>query len=224
MAANTKLPLLIVGSGGHGRVVQDAARASGWEVRGFIDDTKIPGAQISGSPVVGGTTLLDDLTVLTVSAVIVAIGDQAVRRALSLNVLGLGGSLAVVRHPTAIVSPSAVIDAGTFVAAGAIVAADACVGRFCILNHACSVDHDSVLRDGVQVCPGANLAGRVTCDEGAFIGTGAAVIPGVTIGPSATVGAGAVVIADVPGGVTVVGSPARQRPPAPRRSSGTACR
>jgi acetyltransferase-like isoleucine patch superfamily enzyme len=66
-----------------------------------------------------------------------------------------------------------------------------------------------LLADGVQVCPGANLAGGVICEEDVFIGTGAVVIPRITIGAGATVGAGAIVIRDVEAGTTVVGNPAR---------------
>jgi acetyltransferase-like isoleucine patch superfamily enzyme len=45
--------------------------------------------------------------------------------------------------------------------------------------------------------------------RGASIGSGAVILGGITIGPGAMVGAGAVVTRDVPGGATVVGSPAR---------------
>jgi sugar O-acyltransferase (sialic acid O-acetyltransferase NeuD family) len=210
MISDMKRYLLILGSGGHGRVVRDAAEASGWEMRGFIDDTKPPGTRIAGCPVIGPAALLDDPAFLAGSAVIVALGDQAARRALSLRILERGGRLALVRHPAAILSPSAEVGAGTFLAPGAIVAAGTWIGRFCIINNGCSVDHDNSLADGVQVCPGAHLAGRVTCGEDVFIGTGAAVVPGVTIGPKAIVGAGAVVIADVPARATVVGNPARR--------------
>lgn len=51
--------------------------------------------------------------------------------------------------------------------------------------------------------------------EGASIGSGAVILGGVTVGAGARIGAGAVVTADVPAGATVVGVPARQRPPGP---------
>ena len=95
------------------------------------------------------------------------------------------------------------------ISAGVIVQIDAVVGRYCSLNTACTVDHDNVLEDGVNIAPGAHLAGHVTVCEGAFIGIGATIKGGVRTGRGATVGAGAVVLRDVADGVTVVGNPAR---------------
>ena len=76
-------------------------------------------------------------------------------------------------------------------------------------------DHDDVLEDGVNVRPGAHLAGYVTCREDAFVGIGASVIHEVTIGGRAIVCAGAVVIRDAADDVTVMGCPARPRPGTP---------
>jgi len=182
-------PLVIVGAGGHGRVVLDAALASGLQVAGFVADP-VQGP-VNGIAFLGPTAMLDELH--DTHRFIVAIGDQQARRELSLR---LAGRLQSVIHPTAWVSRTARIGQGTAVIGGVIVNANADVGDFCILNTACSVDHDC-RPDGVQLCPGARLAGNVSCREDAFIGTGAVVIPGVHIGVRATVGAGAVIVRDI---------------------------
>lgn len=202
-------PLVILGAGGHGRVVLDTAVAAGWPLRGFIDGTKTIGEDINNLSVIGGDRLLDDPSFLAQHLFVVAIGDQQARRRLSLGICAKGGQLARVRHPTCVISPSAFIGDGTVIIAGAIVNANARVGRFCILNTGCTVDHDSVLGDGVQISPGANLAGRVRCEDDVFVGTGAVIIPGISIGVGATVGAGAIVIRDVAAGDFVAGNPAR---------------
>jgi sugar O-acyltransferase (sialic acid O-acetyltransferase NeuD family) len=206
-------PLIIVGAGRHGRVVAETAAAAGVPIRGFLDDTKAAGTTVNGVAVLGGLRLLDDRALLAEHVFVVAIGDQQARRRLSLQIAAAGGRLAVLQHPSCVVSPSATIGEGSVLIAGTIVNANTNVGRFCILNTGCALDHDTVLADGVQVGPGARLAGNVTCGEDAFIGTGAICIPRVTIGARAVVGAGAVVIADVPAGVTVVGNPARSADP-----------
>jgi serine acetyltransferase len=66
------------------------------------------------------------------------------------------------------------------------------------VNHNATVDHDCDLRDGLNLCPGAHLAGRVACRDDAFIGIGAVIVQGITVGERAIVGAGAVVIDNVP--------------------------
>lgn len=201
-------PLIIVGAGAHGRVVLDAATESGLRVSGFIDTVANRGVEINGFPVLGDNTLLNDVECLEAHAFIVAIGDQQARRELSCRLLERG-SLATVVHPSAMVSSCAAVGVGTIIVAGAIVNPNAKIGRFCILNTGCTVDHDNTLADGVQICPGAHLAGGVRCGADAFIGTGAIIVPNISIGNSAIVGAGCVVIRDVPDHATVVGNPAR---------------
>jgi sugar O-acyltransferase (sialic acid O-acetyltransferase NeuD family) len=201
-------PLIIVGAGGHGRVVLDAANARRLPVNGFIDTVARRGEEVNGCTVLGNNGLLDDRECLSAHTFIVAIGNQKVRRELSLLLLERA-SLSTVIHPRTMISSSASIGAGTAIIAGAIVNANAKVGRFCILNTGCTVDHDNYLADGVQVCPGVHLAGNVRCGADAFIGTGAVAIPGISIGANAIVGAGATVIRDVPDSAKVVGNPAR---------------
>ena len=71
--------LLIVGAGGHGRVVADAARLTGqWKKIAFIDDL-YPGLCHSASwPVIGVVADLDNLDGAW-SEVVVAIGNNATR-------------------------------------------------------------------------------------------------------------------------------------------------
>lgn len=201
-------PLLIVGAGGHGRVVLDAALVAGIEVAGFVDRAKPIGCRINDRPVLYSSP--KDAPHERFSF-IVALGDQDARRAISVAIVRAGEMLVTVMHPRAIIAEYGTIGAGCFVAANVIVAPNATIGAFSILNHACTIDHDNLLAAGVQVCPGAHLAGNVVCEEDAFIGTGATICPRVRIGAGAIIGAGATVIRDVPPRATVVGTPARAK-------------
>lgn len=202
-------PIIILGCGGHARVVADVCRAAGRIVGGFLDNKTARRALVGGIAVVGGDELLDDRRFVTEHEFVVAIGDQRARRRLSNVVRERGGTLATVIHPSAVVAPDVRIGAGTVLVAGSIINPGAVLGDFVIINTGATIDHDNVLKDGVQVCPGANLAGTVTCGEDAFIGTGAIIIPGRTIGARAVIGAGSVVTSDIPDDVTAVGCPAR---------------
>jgi len=83
------------------------------------------------------------------------------------------------------------------------------VGRAVRLNTCANVMHDCILGDFVTVAPNAVLLGNVSVAEGCYIGANATILPGIKVGADATIGAGAVVTKDVPGGVTVVGNPAK---------------
>lgn len=204
--------LVIVGGGGHGRVVLDTARAAGLDTLGFVDSSRQRSEELNGRPVIGGMDLLSDRELLNSAQFLVAIGDQSVRRRLSLEINAAGGQLATVIHPSSIISPTVRVGDGTVIVAGAIVNANASIGRFCILNTACSIDHDNTLMDGVQISPGVRSAGNVTFEEDVFVGIGASIIPGIRIGRNAIVGAGSVVVRDVKPDILVVGNPARTRP------------
>lgn len=211
------LPLLIVGAGGHARVLVDIAeKQARYRVIGLIDEQpRLAGTAILGYPVLGGGELLhrEDMP----SHAIVAIGAPEARAAWQEHLEALGFQLAVLVHPSAQVGRDVRLGAGTVLMAGTAVNPGTRLGRGVIVNTGASIDHDCEIGDFVHVAPGARLAGGVRVGPQAHIGIGACVIQNVAIGAGAVVGAGAAVVRPVPEGLTVVGVPARPLPqPAPR--------
>ena len=201
--------LFIIGAGGHGAVVAEAAAAmERWEEILFLDDNK-PADSVVGYPVIGEIESLFTLANNDME-VIVAIGDNRRRLSFCDELFGKDIQLATVIHPTACISPSAVISSGTVLFAGTIVNARANLGRACILNTGATVDHDCVIKNGAHISPGANLAGEVTIGECAWIGIGSAIKEGVNVGRDVIVGAGSAVVSDVADGETIGGVPARR--------------
>jgi len=208
--------LWVVGAGGHAGVVADAALAGGrWREVAFFDDRWPQLATVRHGPVLGPVQALRErLAALAGAAapeVIVAVGDNVRRLALSRELVAAGATLATVLHPSAVLSPSARVGPGSLVAAGAVLNPGARVGLAGIVNTRASVDHDCTVGDGVHLCPGVTLAGNVQIGDLAWVGIGSCVIQGRSIGAGALVGAGAVVIADVEAGTTVVGCPAKEK-------------
>jgi sugar O-acyltransferase (sialic acid O-acetyltransferase NeuD family) len=201
--------LLILGAGGHGGVVADAAAAAGgWTEIAFLDDAARPPLVHGRWPVLGPTALAGSL-LGRYGAAAVAIGAAGTRLALLEGLAAAGFALPVLRHPFSAVGVGVSLGAGTVVLAGAVVNAGARLGRGCIVNTGATVDHDCILGDGVHVCPGAHLAGEVTVGERTWLGIGCCVREGIRIGAGATIGAGAAVVSDLPDGVTATGIPAR---------------
>jgi UDP-perosamine 4-acetyltransferase len=203
--------ILIIGAGGHGKVVLDILRASDlYEPAGFIDaDPALAGSFVGGIKVLGAMNLLPKLHRQGIRAAVIAIGDSRARRHCAALLGEQGIALVNAVHPTAFVSTTAVLGRGVVVAPQAAICADCRVGDLSIINTAAVVDHECDIGEAVHVCPGVRLAGRVSVGSGSFIGLGANVIQCLKIGEGTTVGAGAVVLEDVPADSTVVGVPAR---------------
>jgi sugar O-acyltransferase (sialic acid O-acetyltransferase NeuD family) len=205
------MQIVIIGAGGHGKVVLDILRAAGEdEPVGFVDSSPSrAGGRIGGLPIFGPANVLPKLRQQGIRGAIVAIGDSRARVQYASILREQGFELVNAIHPSSSVSPTAAMGRNVVVAAHAAVCTEARIEDSVILNTACVVDHECEIGAGAHVCPGAHLAGRVRVGAGAWIGIGANVIQCLSIGEHATVGAGAVVIRDVPAGSTVVGVPAR---------------
>ncbi len=203
-------PLLIWGAGGHAKVVADVARASGWEVIGFLEETPHRhGHGFYGASILGGSEVLHTVDRHPCREVFIAIGDNVARDRCLDVAIRAGYSVPILIHPTATISPTAKLASGTVVMAGAVVQSDTEIGAGAIINTGASVDHDGVLGRCVHLGPGVRLTGQVQIGDLTMGGAGAVVIPGVRIGQRCLIGAGAVVIFDIPDGQTAVGVPAR---------------
>ncbi len=200
-------PYLVVGAGGHAKVVLDALLASGQRVLGCYDDNPaLAGFEPIAGVSVAGPTPLVEAHWTPGRLVIVAVGDNAARRKLASR---LHVDFGVARAPTAVLGSGVTLGPGTMVLPSATVNIDSLIGCHAILNTACSIDHDCRIGDYVHIAPGGRLGGGITVGEGSFLGIGASVIPGVRIGRWSIVGAGAVVTADLPDNCTAVGVPAK---------------
>ncbi|MCG3181885.1 MAG: putative acetyltransferase EpsM [Phycisphaerae bacterium] len=213
------MDVVIIGAGGHGRVVLDILLTSKhYHVKGFLDGNKaLHGQYVDGYPVLGDVTLLNELRSRGISGAIVAIGDNPTRKFYASVVGNHGIELVNAIHPTAALSHTVEIGSNVVIAAGAMVCPHVKVSDSAILNTGCIVEHECTVGQAAHICPGTKLAGHVTVGPAAFVGIGAVVIQGLTIGQGAVVGAGSVVLRDVPPFTTCVGQPARvvkYRPPA----------
>lgn len=184
--------LILLGAGGHARVVAEAALAAGWQVAGFLDPGRAPGELVLGLPVLDRG---DDLSpFLDGHSFFPAIGDGHIRWKEYERLRDAGATIATIIHPGAIISPSVTVGEGAVVMAGAVIQAESAIGPAAIVNTGATIDHDCRIGAGVMVAPGATLCGGISVGDHSFIAAGAVLVPGVTVGRSAFVGAGTVVV------------------------------
>lgn len=202
--------LIILGAGGHSKVVADiAARTRQYANIAYLDDGLSVGTELKGGEVVAGVADWQNYFQQGVEF-FVAIGNNAARQRLCSMLLDDGASLATLIHPSAIVADDVVVGSGSLVVAGAVINPATTIGLGCIVNTNASIDHDCKIGDYVHIAPGSNLAGTITVGHGSFLGIGSKVIPARKIGNNVTLGAGAVVVNDISDGKVVVGCPARE--------------
>ncbi len=200
MPAGRKDGIVVIGAGGHSKVIISTLIARGIHVAAVFDDDDAKWGNDAQGTVVSETERERG------GSAIIAIGDNSKRMEMAK---ALRFDWETVIHPTAYVHPSAKVGRGTVIFAGAVVQPDAVIGEHVIVNTGATIDHDCVIGDFAHIAPGVHLAGAVQVGEGAFLGIGSVAIPGVKIGRWSTVGAGAVVIRDLGDGVVAVGNPAK---------------
>lgn len=201
--------LVVFGSGGHAKVVIEAAlsQTPDCEIIVLDDSEEALGRRICGFSVSGRR---EQLTSLKGSRIVPAIGDNDARARFLLWLRENGHALASVIHPSAHVAKSVNIGAGAFVGAGAIVIAEARIGEAAIINTSASVDHDCEIGDAVHLGPGVKLCGNVRIGLRTLVGVGSCVRPGISICDDVVLGAGSVVVKDIKEPGTFAGNPARR--------------
>ncbi len=202
--------VVILGAGGHAKVIADIVKKLGDEIIGFLDDNNdIQGSLIYDDKKVLGTTQEEFIKKYSDCYFVIGIGSNKIRKIISNKYSYLKWYTAI--HPNAVIASDAIIGEGSVVMAGAVINSGTIIGRHCIINTCSSLDHDNVLGDFVHISVGAHLAGTVIIGECTWICSGATVINNITINSNNIIGAGAVVINDISDMYgTYVGIPAKK--------------
>jgi UDP-perosamine 4-acetyltransferase len=204
----TQERIVIIGAGGHGKVLASALQRAGQNVWGFVDaDPLLKGTRVLGVPVLGSDDCIESGMLLVNG--IGSTGRPARRREIFERFKDRGFAFATVIDPTAVIGPEVKIGEGAQILMGAMAQPGAAIGRDSIINTRASIDHDTIIGAHVHVAPGAVLSGAVIVGDEVHIGAGASIKQGVRIGSGSVIGVGAAVIADVAMDSILAGVPAR---------------
>lgn len=208
-----KTELIIIGAGGHAKVLIDCLqRQATHRIIGILENNKaLHGLSVAGIPILGGDDKIKDFSRETVQLVN-AVGSVDIpvqRKKVYDHFKAQGFQFYSVIHPSAVVAESVQLGEGVQIMAGAIVQADCKVGDNVIINTGASADHDVQLENHIHIAPGVVISGNVTIGMATHVGVRAVILQGLQIGHHVLIGAGAVVINHVTPNSRVVGVPAK---------------
>ncbi|NLN82076.1 MAG: acetyltransferase [Clostridiales bacterium] len=200
--------LVIIGAGGHGKVVADnALKNKKYESLLFLDDSE----DSKGFNNIAVAGKVDDFfQYINDSEFIVAIGNNTIRAKITSALEARQAKIATLIHPDAVIGSGVRIGCGTVVMAGAVINTGSIIGKSSIINTCSSIDHDCIVGNYCHISVGAHLAGSVVIGKSVFVGAGATVIDNIKICSKAIVGAGAVVTNDLDEAGTYVGVPVKR--------------
>ena len=205
--------LLVLGAGGHARVVVDVLIQSGKRIVGILDpDPGNLGMNIFGAVVLGGDELLEryDSANVDLANGVGSMGHPGARQVLFESCVSRGYHFPPLIHPSAIVAPGVILAEGVQIMAGAVIQPGCRIGSNSIVNTGVTLDHDCDVGSHAHLSPGVTLCGNVKISDYAHVGAGATIIQNLVVGAGALVAAGAVVVRNVPPAMTVAGVPARE--------------
>jgi sugar O-acyltransferase (sialic acid O-acetyltransferase NeuD family) len=192
--------IIVLGAGGHAKVLIEAIRLSGHKIIGVTDPDLKKSTKYFGCNVLGNDDAIFNYSpseVLLVNGIGSMPGNN-LRRKLHERMEEKGFQFAKVIHPSAVIASDVKIGSGTQIMAGVVIQPGVIIGRSCIINTGVNLDHDCVIHDNCHLAPGVTLSGNVTVGQQTHIGTGTSIIQNVNVGQGCVIAAGSVVYEDVP--------------------------
>ena len=192
-----KLPVVILGGGGHASVLAEICIEQGRQILAVVAPEQTLSRQIFR----GVRHIINDDDVLEFSArdveLVNGVGGlpgSELRKRLATKYVALGYHFATIVSPSAFVSRSAKLEEGVQVLPGATINAGALIRSHSIVNSCSLVEHDCRIDSFVHIAPSATICGGTNIGEGAQIGPGSVVAQGLNIGKYSIIGAGASVV------------------------------
>lgn len=208
-----KEKIVIVGAGGHAKVVAECVNKECYEIVGFLDkDDSHVGEQLDGISIIGNDAEPNLWIEKGISGCIIGIGhvgNCAIRNKVYEKFKKAGFHMIKAIHKDSIISEHAIVEDGVAVMPGAVINTGAHIMENAIINSNAVVEHDTLIGAGTHIAPGSTISGGTTIGENVLIGAGSVVIQTRTIGNNSIIGAGTVVYKDIPKNVVAVGNPVR---------------
>lgn len=197
-------PVIVLGAGGHAKVIAEALNLSGVTILGFITPDKESGDKFCGLKVLGNDSVITkyDRDEIVLANGLGALPGHTMRWSLARQMRDWGYRFTAVIHPSAIISSSVTLAEGVQIMAGSVIQPNVKLGLDSIVNTGVLLDHDCNVSDNCHLAPGVVCSGDVIVKKNVHIGTGTKIIQGISIGENSVVAAGSILYKNVPANIT----------------------
>ena len=201
--------IIILGAGGHSRVIFDLLNNQKIKIYGIIDPLMEIDYLRKTFPSYNYFKHDDEILNQDPEEIILINGlgsipnDDNKRRNAFYKFSEKGFKFLTLVSRNAVVSPSAKLSEGTQIMRGAIIQSGVSIGANSIINTGAIIDHDCIIGDHTHIAPGAVLSGKVTMGESVHVGTNASIIQSIKLGNNVVVGAGTSVVRDIDDNTTI---------------------
>ncbi len=195
MTANKDKPVIILGTGGHAKVLIEALRMINRKIIGLTDPVKEINSLVLGVKVLGDDEVLFSYSPNEIALVngLGALPGKTLRWDLAEKFRQQGFNFATVIHPSTIMAKGVQLGEGVQIMAGSILQPGVVIGVDSIVNTGVIIDHDCMVGEKCHLAPGVILSGGVCIGSRSHIGTGASIIQALNIGSEVVVAAGSTV-------------------------------
>ncbi len=196
--------LLILGCGGHSKVVTDIANRLGFKDLFYLDSF-YEGNLFLNKPVCSEINENFD------GYFFVAIGNNYKREQcfMQFKQNNPNASSVTLADPSTYISDNSRINEGVIVMPLCVVNAGSTIDRGVIINTSSSIDHDCNLMSFSSIAPGVSMGGNVQVGRRSTLSIGTLVKQGVTIGDDTVIGGASFVVNNIPGNCVAYGTPAK---------------
>ena len=186
---------MIIGAGGHGKVVGELALLNDYKVIDFFDDKF---KEINNFPfnIIGPIKAIAEY-IDNYTDFFVAVGNNRTRYAIMSSLKQKKINFAKLAHPSSTISKFAVLEAGTCIMANAVINAGSIIQEGVIINTSASIDHDCYIEEFAHISPNCSIPGNVKIGKFSHLGTGTSVYPGINIGQNVKTGIGSKIYKDI---------------------------
>ena len=206
MLTDNQKPVIVLGAGGHAKVILDMLVRSGRKIQGIIAPDKVAGESLFGFKIIGDDKVISGFLPNSVELAngVGALPYTKHRWELAEKMRKQGYSFTTVIHPSAIVANDVKLADGVQVMAGVIIQPGTSVGRDSIINTGVLLDHDCNVAQNCHLASGVICSGEVNIEECVHIGAGTSIIQNINVGKNSVIAAGSVIYKDIEKGRIVI--------------------